>query len=74
MPNNVKAGCLWVNQDKLGRDYMNGVIEYEQIKAAYEAGEDYRIVCFTNGFKDENPEKNPDWIIYKSEKYTGGAG
>jgi len=73
MPNNVKIGCLWSNKDKLDREYMSGVIEFDAIKEAYEKGEDYRIVCFSNKFKQENPEKNPDWIIYKSEKYTGGA-
>ena len=52
-----KIGALWVKENKNGKKYLSGEIEFN--------GEKVRIVIFKNTYKKE--KKHPDYIIKKSE-------
>ena len=57
MPNkDDKLGALWQKTSAKG-DYFSGEVEINGVKQ--------KVVVFANGFK--NDEKQPDWIIYKSQ-------
>ncbi len=51
-----KLGALWKGKTKTKETYLNGNIDGVG-----------KVVIFNNGFKAEQKEGAPDYIVYKSE-------